>query len=78
MSDYDPANYKLVEDIGTVGDDKSVLHVGIWQYADYPAKIKVQRMGKRKGETYCSPVKGMSAEEAAGVAELLLAAVKLL
>lgn len=72
---YDESKFEKLVDIGKVKSGKSELSVILFRYGEGEAKIKVQRLGtKRSGDTFYTEMGNLTAEEAAGLAPLLVKA----
>lgn len=79
MADFDPAAFKLIEEVGVVvgrrassDEPRLAIHVTIKQYADNPPALRVDRVGTRKGgASYTTALGGLSAPEAEDLAKLL-------
>jgi len=72
---YDESLFEKIADIGKVKTGKGELNVILFRYGDGEAKIKVQRLGtKRSGETFFTEMGNLTAEEATGLAPLLVKA----
>lgn len=69
--EFDPEQYTCLEEIGRFPSGKGTIDVGIWRYADNAPKVKVKRVGERKGEAYHRDVGSMSAEDCEKLAPLL-------
>ena len=72
---YDESLFEKIADIGKVKAGKGELSVLIFRYGEGEAKIKIQRLGaKKNGETFYAEMGNLTAEEAAGLAPLLVKA----
>lgn len=75
--EFDPEKYVCLARIGSFPvSGKGSGEVGIWRYGDGTPRIKIQRVGEKKGEERRRDAGGLTADEAEKVGPLLGKAAK--